>query len=230
MCKPSRWLGREASRRRHEGREAERHRPMTPRVIAAGVLASLWRLGRPMWAVEYRWPVVNLDALTVLAPIDHSGPAPHGEARQSHLDARLDHGGWSAAAAPPERRVHRLHAPGDGGTPPAWRQVWRRAPSRSGWRTTATTMAEIRSRAASASRGVARRSRAIRGGSRPTHGRHASGVSRPPHLRVCPQAVPSTARLIPVCCAVATHPPAPGDVCVTASQRCCGSGVAETRR
>jgi hypothetical protein len=96
---------------------------MTPRVIAAGVLASLGRLGLPTWAVAYRVQVVNLDALTVLAHLDHSGPALHGEARQSHLDARLDHGGCSAAAALPGRRVHRLHDPGDGGTPPAWRQV-----------------------------------------------------------------------------------------------------------
>jgi hypothetical protein len=75
------------------------------------------------WAVEYRWQVVNLDALTVLAHIDHSGPAPHGKARQSHLEARLDHGGCSAAAALPGRQVHLLHDPGYGGTPPAWLQV-----------------------------------------------------------------------------------------------------------
>jgi hypothetical protein len=97
---------------------------MNPRLIAAGVLASLWLLGLPTWAVEYRLQVVNLDALTVLAHIDHSGPAPHGEARQSHLEARLDHGGCSAAAALPGRQVQRLHEPGYGGTPPAWLQVW----------------------------------------------------------------------------------------------------------
>jgi hypothetical protein len=100
---------------------------MTPRVSAGGVLASLWRLGLPTWAVEYRWPVVNLDALTVQAHIDHSGPAPHGEASQSHLEARLDHGGCSAAAALPGRPVQRLHEPGYGGQPPAWLQVWPRA-------------------------------------------------------------------------------------------------------
>jgi hypothetical protein len=96
---------------------------MTPRLIAGGVLASLWLLGLPTWAVEYRLQVVNLDALTVLAHIDNSGPAPHGEARQSHLEARLDNGGFSAAAALPGRQVHLLHDPGYGGQPPAWRQV-----------------------------------------------------------------------------------------------------------
>jgi hypothetical protein len=96
---------------------------MKPRVIAAGVLASLWLLGLPTWAVEYRLQVVNLDAITVLAHIDNTGPAPHGEARKSHLEARLDNGGFSAAAALPGRRVQLLHDPGYGGTPSAWLQV-----------------------------------------------------------------------------------------------------------
>jgi hypothetical protein len=96
---------------------------MNPRLIAAGVLASLWLLGLPTCAVEYRLQVVNLNALTVVAHIDNSGPAPYGEARKSHLEVRLDNGGWSAAAALPGRQVHRLHAPGYGGQPPAWLQV-----------------------------------------------------------------------------------------------------------
>jgi hypothetical protein len=96
---------------------------MKPRLIAGGVLASLWLLGLPTWAVEYRLQVVNLDALTVLAHIDNTGPAPHGEARQSHLEARLDNGGFAAAAALPGRQVHLLHEPGYGGKPPAWLQV-----------------------------------------------------------------------------------------------------------
>ena len=73
MCKPSRWPGREPSRRRNEGREAGKNIPMKPRVIAAGGLASLWLLGLPTWAVEYRLQVVNLDALTVLAHIRQLG-------------------------------------------------------------------------------------------------------------------------------------------------------------
>jgi hypothetical protein len=68
---------------------------MNPRLLAGGVLSSLWLLGLPTWAVEYRLQVVNLDALTVLAHIDNSEPAPHGEARQSRLEARLDNGGFS---------------------------------------------------------------------------------------------------------------------------------------
>jgi hypothetical protein len=97
---------------------------MTPRLIAGGVLAFLWLLGLPTWAVEYRVQVVNLDALTLLAHINNSGPAPHGEARQSHLEARLDNGGFSAAAALPGRQGQRLHHPGYSGQPSAWLQVW----------------------------------------------------------------------------------------------------------
>jgi hypothetical protein len=67
--------------------------------------------------------VVNLDALTVLAHVDNSGPAPHGETRKSHLEARLDNGGLSAAAALPGRQVQLLHDPGYGGKLPAWLQV-----------------------------------------------------------------------------------------------------------
>jgi hypothetical protein len=96
---------------------------MKARLIAGGVLASLWLLGLPTWAVEYRLQVVNLDALTVLAHTDNSGPAPHGEARKSRLEARLDNGGFSAAAALPGRHVQLLQDPGYGGKPPASLQV-----------------------------------------------------------------------------------------------------------
>jgi hypothetical protein len=96
---------------------------MKLRLIAGGVLASLWLLGLPTGAVEYRLQVVNLDALTVRSHIDNSGPAPHGEARKSRLEARLDNGGFSAAAALPGRDVQLLHDPGYGGQPPAWLQV-----------------------------------------------------------------------------------------------------------
>jgi hypothetical protein len=107
---------------------------MKPRLIAGGLLASLWLLGLPTWAVEYRLQVVNLDALTILSHIDNSGPAPHGEARHSRLEARLDNHGLSAAAALPGRQVQLLQDPRYGGKPPAWLQVLPRA-SDSAWTT-----------------------------------------------------------------------------------------------
>ena len=96
---------------------------MKPRLIAAGVLASLWLLGLPTWAVEYRLQVVNLDAITVLAHIDNSGPAPHGEASRA-----ISKPGSTTADFPRQQRF-----PGDGcncctirdtaAQPPAWLQV-----------------------------------------------------------------------------------------------------------
>jgi hypothetical protein len=96
---------------------------MKPRLIAAGLLASLWLLGLPTWAVEYRLQVVNLDALTVLSYIDNSGPASYGEIRKSRLEARLENRGFSAATALPGRQVQLLQDAGYGGKPPAWQQV-----------------------------------------------------------------------------------------------------------
>jgi hypothetical protein len=75
-----------------------------------------------------------------------------------------------------------------------------------------------------------RRSRAIGCCSRRTRCRNASGVSIHPKTHVCPQALQSTERLIPVFCAVATHTPSQGDFCVTASHRFCVTVMAETRR
>jgi len=136
---------------------------MKPRLIAAGVLASLWLLGLPTWAVEYRLQVVNLDAITVLAHIDNSGPAPHGEAYKSHLEARLDNGGFSAAAALPGRRVQLLHDPRYGGTPPAWLQVLPSARD-SAWTTLQWGM--VRALTAGGPRGRGRVSRQCRGAGR----------------------------------------------------------------
>jgi hypothetical protein len=51
---------------------------MNPWVIAGGVLASLWLRGLLTRAVESRLPVVNRDALTVLAHLDNAGPDSHG--------------------------------------------------------------------------------------------------------------------------------------------------------
>jgi hypothetical protein len=96
---------------------------MNPRLIAGGWLAALWLLGLPAWAVEYRLQVVNLDALTVQAHIDNSGPTPRDEARPSRLEVRLDNGGFATAAALPGRHVQLLHEPGYGGQPPASPQV-----------------------------------------------------------------------------------------------------------
>jgi hypothetical protein len=58
---------------------------MKPRLIAPGMLASLWPLGLPTWVVENCLQVVNLDVLTVLAHIDNTGPAIRGAVERFRL-------------------------------------------------------------------------------------------------------------------------------------------------
>jgi hypothetical protein len=41
--------------------------PMNPRLTIGAMLASMWLLGLPTWAVQYRLQIVNLDALTITA-------------------------------------------------------------------------------------------------------------------------------------------------------------------
>jgi hypothetical protein len=96
---------------------------MKPRLIVGGILASMWLLGLPTWAVQYRLQVVNLDALTVLAQVENSGPVEHGEEHMSRLEARLDNGNFSTAAVLPGRQVQLLQDPGYGGKAPARLQV-----------------------------------------------------------------------------------------------------------
>jgi hypothetical protein len=89
------------------------------RLIAGGLLASMWLLGLPSWAVQYRLQVVNLDALTVLSQVENSGTVAHGDERMSRLEARLDNGEFSTAAVLPGRQVQLLQDPGYGGKAPA---------------------------------------------------------------------------------------------------------------
>ena len=99
--------------------QVRRNMPMKLRLIVEGMLASMWLLGPPSWAAQYRLQVVNLDALAVLAQVENSGPIPHGEAHMSRLEARLDSGEFPSAAVLPGRQVQLLQDPGYGGNTPA---------------------------------------------------------------------------------------------------------------
>jgi hypothetical protein len=96
---------------------------MKPRLIVGGLLASMWLLGLPSWAMQYRLQVTNLDALAVFAQVENSGPPGLGEERMSRLEARLDNGEFFTAAVLPGRQVHLLQDPGYGGKVPARLQV-----------------------------------------------------------------------------------------------------------
>jgi len=100
---------------------AGRNMSMTLRLIVGGMLASMWLLAPPTWAVQYRLQVVNLDALAVFAQVENS-PGP-GEERVSRLEARLDNGEFSTAAVLPGRQVQLLEDPRYGGKTPARLQV-----------------------------------------------------------------------------------------------------------
>ena len=93
--------------------------PMKLRLIVGGMLTSMWLLGLPSWAVQYRLQVVNLDALTVSAQVENSGPPGLGEERMSRLEARLDNGEFPASAVIPGRQVQLLQDPSYGGKTPA---------------------------------------------------------------------------------------------------------------
>lgn len=92
---------------------------MKLRLIVGGMLVSMWLLGLPSWAVQYRLQVVNLDALTVFAQVENSGPIGPGEGHMSRLEARLDNGEFSTAAVLPGRQVQLLEDPRYGGKAPA---------------------------------------------------------------------------------------------------------------
>ena len=92
---------------------------MKLRLIVGGMLASMWLLGLPAWAVQYRLQVVNLDALAVFAQVENSEPPRPGEERMSRLEARLDNGEFSTAAVLPGRQVQLLEDPRYGGKAPA---------------------------------------------------------------------------------------------------------------
>jgi hypothetical protein len=96
---------------------------MNPRLTIGAILASMWLLGLPTWAVQYRLQVVNLEALAVTAQVDNSGPTGHGEGRTSRLEARLDNGEFPATAVLPGRQVQLLQDTRYGGQPLARLQV-----------------------------------------------------------------------------------------------------------
>jgi hypothetical protein len=108
--------------------------PMKPLWIVGELLASIWLLGQPTWAVQYRLQVVNLDTLTVLAQVENSRPLAHEGQHTSRLEARLDSGEFSAAAVLPGRQVQLLQEPGYGGKAPD--RLWVLPNTRdSGWTT-----------------------------------------------------------------------------------------------
>jgi hypothetical protein len=92
---------------------------MTQRSSVAWTVALLWMLASPVWAVEYRLQVVNLDYLTVSAYNAKPSAVFGGKENLSSLEARLDKMEFPTGAIIPGREVQLLEDPGYGGKVPA---------------------------------------------------------------------------------------------------------------
>jgi hypothetical protein len=63
---------------------------MMYRAIIGWAIASLCILTLPVWAVEYRLQVTNIDYLIFSSYLDRSGTSPKGKETMQVLEARLD--------------------------------------------------------------------------------------------------------------------------------------------
>jgi hypothetical protein len=87
--------------------------------LIACVIASLWLLTLPVWAVEYRLQVTNIDYRTFSSYLDRSGASPRGQETMQRLEARLDSMEFATAAVIPGRELRLLENPAYGGQVPS---------------------------------------------------------------------------------------------------------------
>jgi hypothetical protein len=91
---------------------------MIYRAIIGWAIVSLGFLTLPVWAVEYRLQVTNIDYRTFSSYLDRSGASPRGEETMQRLEASLDGMEFSTAAVLPGRQVRLLESPAYGGQVP----------------------------------------------------------------------------------------------------------------
>ena len=87
--------------------------------LIAWAVVSLWVLILPVWAVEYRLQVTNIDYRLFASYLDRSRTNPHGQETMQRLEARLDSMEFSTAAVLPGRELRLLEQPAYGGQVPA---------------------------------------------------------------------------------------------------------------
>jgi hypothetical protein len=92
---------------------------MIDRAIIGWAIASLGFLTLPVWAVEYRLQVTNIDYQTFSSYLDRSSASPSGEETLQRLEASLDSMEFSTAAVLPGRELRLLEEPAYGGQVPA---------------------------------------------------------------------------------------------------------------
>jgi hypothetical protein len=96
------------------------------------IVAFIWLMALPAWAVEYRLQVTNVDFLTFSSYMGQAMPWWGQHEPMGRLEARLDAQQFAPAAVVPGREVHLLEDPAYGGTvparvsqfPAAGRQAW----------------------------------------------------------------------------------------------------------
>jgi hypothetical protein len=91
---------------------------VTRRTLVASLLALIWLMALPAWAVEYRLQVTNVDALTFSSYMGRATPWWRQNEPMGRLEARLDAQEFSPAAVLPGREVHLLEDPAYGGKVP----------------------------------------------------------------------------------------------------------------
>jgi hypothetical protein len=89
------------------------------RTLVGGLLALIWLMALPAWAVEYRLQVTNVDFLTFSSYMGKATPWWGQNESMGRLEARLDQQQFSPAAVLPGREVQLLEDPAYGGMVPA---------------------------------------------------------------------------------------------------------------
>jgi hypothetical protein len=92
---------------------------MIYRALIGCAIASLWLLTLPVWAVEYRLQVTNIDYRTFSSYLDRSSASPRGQETMQRLETRLDSMEFSTAAVIPGRELRLLENPAYGGQVPS---------------------------------------------------------------------------------------------------------------
>jgi len=91
---------------------------MSFRAITGWTIVSLWFLTSPIWAVEYRLQVTNIDRLIFSSYLDASTAPTSGQETMPRLEALLDNMEFPTAAVLPGRDVRLVEDPAYGGTVP----------------------------------------------------------------------------------------------------------------
>src|SRR5262245_39760956 len=92
---------------------------MMYRALTWCVVTFLWLLTLPVWSVEYRLQVANINYLTFSSYLDRSCTSPRGQETMQRLETRLDNLEFSPRAVIPGRELRLLENTAYGGQVPS---------------------------------------------------------------------------------------------------------------